>query len=119
MRHSGLVLSLRTVSPYIGALILTAPLYAQTAEITSMVTDTAGALVQHAHVTIGEVDTNVVTSLEANTGGSYAAAGPLLSAGGGFGLSVHRKDRDHALCGYPPRGWISGFRWGRALRRSQ
>jgi hypothetical protein len=83
MRHLGLAFSLRSVlrsiAPCIGALLLTAPLYAQTAEITGTVTDTSGALVQHAHVTIRHVDTNVITSLETNKGGSYDA--PALPPG--------------------------------------
>jgi hypothetical protein len=83
MRHQGLAFSLRTVlrsvALYIGALILTAPLYAQTAEIAGTVTDASGALVQHAHVTIHDIDTNVVTSLVTNAGGSYDA--PVLPPG--------------------------------------
>jgi hypothetical protein len=38
------------------------------------VTDATGALLQHAHVTIRDLDTNVVTSLETNTGANYEAA---------------------------------------------
>jgi len=48
--------------------------YAQTAEITGTVTDTTGAVIQHAHVTVRDLDTNVVTELNTNTDGNYDAA---------------------------------------------
>ncbi|WP_162537995.1 TonB-dependent receptor [Granulicella sp. WH15] len=55
--------------------MLIAPgMFAQTAQITGSVTDTSGALVQRAHVTVHDLDTNVVTWLETNTGGNYEAA---------------------------------------------
>lgn len=64
---------LQWILPCLGAIVLGGALHAQTAHITGTVTDGSGAVVQHAHVTVRDLDTNVVSTLETNTGGNYDA----------------------------------------------